>query len=335
LAVFPLFESSVAAPPLSVESLVRARRQHVGRIRLHEIEATLDTLDNPAFAAEVRDGPSAIVIPCFVASFDPEPLVGELGKYVQGRLNGVSPSDSANLSALLNSGRLDKGSVDDLALHIAPKSRAAFPFDHLFIVTLARESEHGTPDEGVFGNAVPRLMQMAAAKRIVALVVLAIGYNWANKHSISFDSIYEPLFNGLQSSSIPKTIVLDLYHDWPTFSIEHAVGAIHTGVDHFLLANPTTQFYRQEVRLLLLLVPLCLLATKRYVPLTLRSVAIIAPAYVVLCHGADMFVNLVATGLSGVGRTLVQVLVFGSLAFLFPKVVRWRADTLFPPETPP
>src|SRR5712691_3387754 len=173
LAFFPLFESRAAASPVSVESLIRTRRQHVGRIRLHEIEATLDRLDDPAFAPEVRHGPSAIVIPCFVAKDDPEPSIGALGKYVQQRLDAISPSASARLSALLNSGHMDKGSMNDLALHIPPKSRAAFPFDHLFIVTLATESEHGTGDEGVFATTVPRLMQMAAANRIVTLVLPA------------------------------------------------------------------------------------------------------------------------------------------------------------------
>src|SRR5437868_952823 len=94
LAFFPLLESRVAAPPLSVESLVLHGRQAVGRIRLHEIKATLDTLDAPAFAADVRDGPSAIIVPCFLMTDsrgEKDVEIGQLGRYVQRRLTAISP----------------------------------------------------------------------------------------------------------------------------------------------------------------------------------------------------------------------------------------------------
>lgn len=334
LAIFPFFESRVAEPPLTVESLVRTGRQRVGRIRLHEIQATLDTLDDPAFAPEVTKGPSAIVIPCFVEEPGDEPRIAALGKYAQNRLATLSPSDAAHLSALLDSGRVAKGTVNDLVLHIAPNLRAAFPFDHIFMVALPIENEHGTgcTGEGVFGSTVSRLMQLAAADHIVTLVLPAVGYNWQNKHSISFDSLYEPLIAGLPAGGAPKTIVLDLYRNWPTFSIEHAVAAIGSAMDHFLLANPTTHLYRQDTRLLMFLVALCLFASHRKVLLTAKGVAVIVTGYVSLCLSAGALIDLIASGWGYVGRTVVQVLLFTALAWLFPVIVQWSVQQIFPSD---
>jgi hypothetical protein len=90
--------------------------------------------------------------------------------------------------------------------------------------------------------------------------------------------------------------------------------------------------YRMDFRLTLLFLPLCLLVSSFFVPLTAKNYLIIVFSFIGSVVGAGRLIDFVAQGHGSTFRFLVQVIVTAVLSAGFPFLVNWNPKNLFSKE---
>src|SRR5262245_50334331 len=328
---FPLiFESRQLVNNIGIISLLKEQTIWLGTLRAHNIYISIDSIHNSKYLSYVEGPSDALAISHFVAGGASGSSVGALGQAVLEKLALVSPDDNRRLYNLLS--HTDKGyagEVLELALNIPREHYRRFPINHLFILLFEQGPSGGNKD--VISKGIIEILDMADKENILTLIIPCLAYNWEDKNSLSFIDFFQPLFDSLSDTNGPRNIYLSLYTDWPTFTLEEAVTALNRAWENHSrgFSGHVPVLYRNDFRLTLLSLSLCLLVSSFFVPLAAKNYLIIVSSFTGSAVGAGKIIDFVTQGHSSTFHFFIQVSILAVLAVGFPFFVDWNPKNLF------
>ena len=226
------------AAAIDAMALLEQRLVKMGTINQGQLSVVLENLHEPDSLGYLKDyAQTGLVISVFVDSSDEKSVVneGELARAVRDRLKAISPQASARVGKFIDGLSSRKpGDVAGFTLGLAKEQRAGFSIDRLIAVIF--EQGHSSESAPFLGQAMAGVMADAEHEHLAALVVPCIGHRWQEKHSLTFEQVFQPLFKALEGSKQPLEVFVSLYSVWPTFVIEDAVGALN----HTWTGSPAT-----------------------------------------------------------------------------------------------
>lgn len=330
--VFPvIFESRRPSGNIGIAPLLVRQTLPLGSFKAQRVHVSIDSIQNPRFLNYVKGQGNALVISHFIEPESSSSTSGELGKSVLDKLHDLSAGDYRALNDLF--GELHKHSPGDIlhfALHDVPKKEyRRFPIDHLFIA-LFEKGNDSKEKRSEISKVFPELMKMADKQNISALIIPSLAYNWADKHSITFDDSFRPFFEALHLTNRPRDIYLALYSEWPTFALEDAVRSLNAAYERYEnLYESSPVFYRGDFRLALILVSLCLVVSSYYTSLTFMHFIIIGCGLFTSLISSLKVVEFITPGFSSRVRSLVQIVVWIALCVFFPILPRLSPKNIF------
>lgn len=329
---FPaLVENRMLTENVGITSIVKNQVVHLGTIKAHDVTVAIDKVDNDNYLNYVKGDSNALVIPLYVYEGSDESTIGTLGQAVLAKLMQVSLDDARELRDLFDqiNGR-SPGDVLELVLHIPQEQYARFPIKHLFVLLIG----HGESrkNDGLISKGISDILLRAEEKNVSSLILPCLGYNWADKNSISFEGCFAPVFKSLPSGSAPSDIYLSLYTDWPTFVLERAsVSLSRVWKSSYQQANygSTSLPYRGNLRLTLILLSMSLFVCSFAAPLTIKNFLIIAVGYIGFAVGSGSIVDSFTQGHDASVQFVARALVLVILALGFRHFVRWDPKEIF------
>ena len=311
---------------VSVSALLVQRALPVGAFKSYRVYLSLDDLASPRGLEDLAGtGNAALAISHFVDPETEESATGALGRTVLDRLAETSPNDHAVLwDTLERMHRSSPGEVVELSLHVPDKQFRKFPFDHLFIAVL---DENVSAE--ILSKALVNLFRKVERRQVSRLVLPRLGYRWDSGNR-SFASYFDAVFAAVQPAERPRDLYLSLYSQWPTFILEEAVSSLNAAPPAERDPESETRLpYRRDLRLALLLLPICLFVCSLHVPITLKSFVLIGTGLVGSLLGSKELLSFSTQGLDETWQFGAQAIVWLLLALLFPVVVLWNPADLF------
>jgi len=225
----PLVGQRQPAPAIDAMALLDQRLVKMGSISQGQVSVVLDDLHERESLGYLKEyAQTGLVISIFVDTSDNQGGVGEgeLARVVRDRLKAISPETNARVGKFIDGLNAKKpGDVVGFTLGFSKEQRMAFPIDRLIVVIF--EQGHSSESAQFLDQAMKEVIADAEREHLAALVVPCIGYRWQEKHSLSFEQVFRPLFKALKVSRQPMEVYVSLYSTWPTFVIEDAVGALN------------------------------------------------------------------------------------------------------------
>jgi len=331
LAMFPtVFESRSVTRELNINSLLVRQALPLGTFRGHNIHVSLDNIADERFLDGLHQSGNALAISIFVDRDEGVLNVASLGGATLKRLNALAPSEARKLERAFTSLERGKpGAVAEAVLELSPEQYRRFPVRHIYAVLLPRGESKAAEDDVARG--VAQLVAMAEVRRVDALVLPCLGYNWQDKDSISFDRCFEPIFAVLRNASYPQDVYLSLYSEWPTFELEQAASAINRiwGAQAETSDRSVPLLNRGALRVTFLMLALCLLVCSMIVALTLRSFLIIASVFLGMAAAAAAAIDTFLTGYDAALRFWVNAAALLIVALGLPSLVHWDPKDIF------
>ena len=217
------------APVIAATALLEQRLVKIGTISQGQVSVVLENLHETESLGYLKEfAQTGLVISLFVDSSDNQDGIseGELARVVRERLKAISPETDARVGKFIDGLNAKKpGDVAGFALGLAKEQRMAFPIDRLIVVIF--EQGHSSESAQFLGQAMKGVIADASHEHLAAVVVPCIGYRWQEKHSLSFEQVFWPLFKALRVSEQPMEVYVSLYSTWPTFVIEDAVSVLN------------------------------------------------------------------------------------------------------------
>ena len=321
--------------PINAVRLLVERQLQLGAFRSHPIRVSIDSVsDSQYFASIVLAKQNALVVSGFVSAYDPgDEVTIDVGAFTSAvfqKLKRVAPEELKRFTKFINEKHASRpGDVVEFELGLDPSVRNLFPFDRLFVAVLGQGTGKENMDQQVFESIMTRIFKRAQQSDILNLVVPVIGYNHTDKNAVELRYFFRSFLGAVRPSSSPTTVWIDVYSEWPTVVLESIVASFNTALLQTPVDAETDSFNRQRVRGLYLMLTLCLLSTSFVIPLTWKSVAAIALAFIPVYFGLEAALAPFLIDLSGRSQLVITVGAYVALALLFPLVIRLKSTNLF------
>ncbi len=328
---FPIvLESWTERNDASVASLLTHRVISLGTYRAHQIKVSTDAVLSDKYLSYVIESPNALLISHFVDIESQEMSTGVLARAVLGKLRMVSPEDAQKLQDFLGEvGKRRPGETAQLSLNIPKDQYRRFPIDRLFLLLF----DQGQPGKSIdaLSRGMRDILKRAEDEGISTLVIPPLAYNPQSRGTLEFDDLFEALFASMPVTPTPRTILVSLYSEWPTFTLEEAFASLSRAWEKSFGASygKVPVLFRGIFRVTLALLSVCLLVSSFYARLTAKNSLIITSVYIGWAVGSDRAIDFVSQGHGTAFHTLVQIALLVTLAVGLPFFVRWNPKSIF------
>jgi hypothetical protein len=335
-AVFPvLFEGKRDSYDISARALLSARPPSLpmGRYRGHRVKVSLDDVSDPEFLGMQTTRATTLVLSLFVDDAS-EPKVGELTYAILERLRQRSPDSYDRFVRFLHErGGLAAGQVERFTLSDQDRTDSRFFAQDLIVVTLRA----GGPLEEkrrTLRAAMARVYQRLEEGGASAVILPCLGVNFVGRLAREeFGQFFEEALDGLSLDTKPKDVALSLYANWPTNVLPVALAALDAAWrERFERQYQFPMLYRQEIRMTLAFLAVCLFVCSRFVRLSLKNFSIISIAFIGIILGSGTLTAFAGQGLGLLAKLVIQVSVLTFVSCAFPFLTRWNPKSVFGTE---
>ncbi|HKF44472.1 MAG TPA: hypothetical protein VKG01_15350 [Thermoanaerobaculia bacterium] len=331
IARFPsLFEYRKRLPHVGILPLLSQRAMQVGTLAAHNVYLSIDSIYDRNYLSYLDGAPNGLVLSHFLESGKDDSVGGALGAAVRWTLKRVSPSDNQRLTDLLGQASKHRsGDVLQLSLNLAGPQHDLFPIDRLFVILISKGPSGERADD--IGKGIAEAVALAGKEKIRNLIVPCVAYNWEDRNTMAFSGFFEPVLKAAVESEAPRNLYLSLYSGWPTSSLEDAVGSFNQVWQESSRApdRTGTVLHRSEIRLILLLLPVCILASANAAAMTMRNYVIIVTSFVASALGTGKTVDAVTQGYGPSVSIVARAICLIVLAASFPLLVNWNPKNIF------
>jgi hypothetical protein len=325
--IFPdLIEDRVLVKTISATEVVNGDLITLGKYRLHTLRVSYGRLINPKYVESLGPRVNALAVTAYAASATDKMAIGVLADADEGKTI-LSTRETDRLGDLVRSApSLPPGRIQ--VFH--PNKDEAGSLAGIKTILVLRTKRGDDRDaKDALRDGLVRLLDESGTQSVSGLIVPALTVGTAEKGTPTFNEFFGFLFDALGKSPSPRLIDLTLYAGWSTADLEAAVAALNaqwSARDH---AGYLPMLHRYQLRLVLIGLAICFIASSRHIVLGIRTTLILATGFALSLLGSFKTVETLAEGLGSDAKTILLMVFTVVLAIGFPHFVTWSVKDLF------
>lgn len=277
----------------------------------------------------LHGAPTALVIG--IDHDDPSPIWGGLTRKVLSKLEVVSSPDASVLWGVITSRDPDSGHLTVKHLNVPQANWHSFPVQYLYIIGIKAKAGNleSNKQSEFLQSGLKAVMAQAARDRVLNLIIPTVGVDPGDPSTLQLKDFFPLVLNETTASGRPSNVYLALNQDWDT-TRGYAVDALQTSwADLCDKVNKQDLLVREDLRLVLAGIFVCLLVSAAHVPISLKNFLIITASFAGLGFGAIELLKHFVQDWNADARAGVTLAVLIVLAVLFPLLPRWNPKEIF------
>jgi hypothetical protein len=320
-------------PDVTTQTLVGEQSAVYGHYMGHSFHVSMDSVQDSTYLSFLEAGPTAMVIA--IDHEDPDnPIWGGFFRTVLRKLEILSPADATTLRDVSTGTQPQSMHLLPLPMHIPAAMFGQFPVNRLYVVGI---KSHGTQDNDgrkqqldILENDLKAVMSQARNDGISNLIVPCIGVDPGDSATPEFKEFFPLVFAASDPVRGPQNIYISLYRDWNDPARRGARVALRSAwTDACSASARGSVFVREELRLVLAAIFICLLVSSLHVEINLKNFLIIACSFAGLGYASLSLAQYFIGDWSATYRLAAHVVVLGALALLFPVLPRFNPGEIF------
>ncbi len=325
---FPdLLEDRIVLDFVSANAFVAGDVMTLGKYRLHTLRASSGSIADASYMQKLGPRIDGLAITVFSAADDKPVAIGTLGDSVRSLLLA---SDAENLVTMIrNSPTFPIGKVQALTLQTPPTTG---PLSGIRVILVLRAKQgNDRQAKDALKTGLVELLTQAGNHSISGLLLPALTVAPDEKDSPSFDDFYQYLFDALRITKVPRNVDISFFDGWSKASLENATTALNAHWSAHLEDHTSffSTLHRFQLRLLLIGLAICFIASSRRIELKARTALILATAFTLSLLGSFKTVETLAAGLGETEQGIALIVMTLVLAIAFPEIVSWSVKDLF------
>jgi hypothetical protein len=331
LLLFPRLIEYRSGDVVDVAELIQGRVQRLATLKGHDILVSMDDLASRNAWTNVTGSRNALVVSAFRYEDSEGLYAAALLQAFLARVEQESTDSKRRIfDALERAQAMQPGTVVSIDLHLPPGARQALPLDRLYVVVISHgQSRHQTGPQGDIARGLTDAFLRATDDRIEELALPCIGYNWRDKNSISFSDFFTAVFDAIPAGRWPPRIRLSLYSRWPTFVLDDAVASLDVLRRRTAPRESVPVPARLDLRLALLTLSLCLIASSRHATMSPKNALIVSGAFLASTTGLWKTIDFLTPGYNPLFLMSLKAATAIGASLLLPTAVAWNPKQVF------
>ena len=318
---------------ITLQTLVDKQAVSKGSYMGHTFYVSLDSIQDSHYLDFVKWEPTALVIG--VDRGDPsQRYSGPLPRAVEGKLATLSPADAKAFRRIVEGGEPSLGYLKPQPLQIPERSKESFPVDYLYIVgirAVGNGDVQAKEQQGqIFQKGIRRAMEEARKDRVSNLIIPFVGVDPENQKTLQFGEWFSRVFAATEMTSVPPKIYLSMFHGWRgDYRGKALIGLHEAWAEACSASSKESVLVREELRLVLVGIFICLLVSSLHVAMTIKNFLIISAAFAGLGFGAFQLLHPFVQDWNPDYRLIAAAAVLLFLAVAFPYLPKMNPKDLF------
>jgi hypothetical protein len=309
-----------------------------GSYRGHSVFVSLDAIQDSEFLNYVTSAPTALVI-----AIDHDSAAngvwGGLTRAVLAKLDSISPSNAEVLREIIPGAEPTYGRALSEHLHIPADQRHKFPVDYLYVMGMkiigTNDLQSRQQRSDILARALQAVMAQADRDGVENLVIPSVGVDPRDPTTLQYSDFYPVAMSAVGTTRFPGNIYFTLYRkdlalyrkDLPHIDPIHVLQ--QSWSDACSASEKLPFLVREDIRLALLALFVCLVVCSKYVPISLKNFLIIAVGFLAAVFGMSSIEQPMIGDWPAAAQLFAHIVVLLAVAVLFPFLPRWNYKEIF------